>query len=398
MLLAAPAGYIGFEGQSQSSYQCYTNLVNILHIDPARRDLSRRFLGLPFRLYAHTPQWVPPMAFDAARMLDSRRNPFYQHSAAAFFLAEEGGRDVGRLAVLDNAHYNSYNATRTAFFYLFECEANPQAAHALFAAAGEWAKARGLTEIIGPKGFTALDGMGLLVRGFEHRPALGIPYNPPYYADLIAEAGFAPDGDTLSGRVDRNFQLSDKIHRAAQLVQKRIGLRVERFTSRAELRAFVPRLAGLYNAALEGTSGNTPLTPDEARSMAQQIIWFADPRLIKLIFKGDELAGFLFAYPDISAAIQRTGGRLWPLGWADLLTELRRTKCLNVNGMGVLPRFRGLGATALLFCELYDSVRAGGFEYADVVQIGAENVRMLNEIRGLEIDFNKTHRMFRRAC
>ncbi len=130
--------------------------------------------------------------------------------------------------------------------------------------------------------------------------------------------------------------------------------------------------------------------------MAQQILWFADPRLIKLIFKGDELAGFLFAYPDISAAIQRTKGYLWPLGWADLLAELRRTKCLNVNGMGILPRFRGLGATVLLFCELYDSVRAGGFDYADVVQIGAENVRMLNEIRELEIDFYKTHRIFRR--
>ena len=85
--------------------------------------------------------------------------------------------------------------------------------------------------------------------------------------------------------MDHSFTLSDKIRRAAQLVQKRYGLRVERFTSRAQLRAFVPRLEGLYNAALEGTSGNTPLTPDEARSMAQQIIWFADPRLIKLIYK-----------------------------------------------------------------------------------------------------------------
>ena len=369
--------------------------MNILQIDPSKRDLSRRFLRLPFRIYAHTPQWVPPMSFDAARILDSR-NPFYQHSAAAFFLANEDGRDVGRLAVLDNANYNTYNATRTAFFYLFECEPNSQAAFGLFAAAEEWARSRGLTEIIGPKGFTALDGMGLLVRGFEHRPALGIPYNPPYYMDLIAEAGFTPDGDTLSGKVDRSFVLSDKIRRAAQLVKKRIGLRVEHFTSRAELRAFVPRLEGLYNAALEGTTGNTPLTPEEARSMAQQIIWFADPRLIKLIFKDDELAGFLFAYPDVSAAIQRTKGRLWPLGWVDLLTELRRTKWLNVNGMGVLPRFRGLGATALLFCELYDSILAGSFDYADVVQIGAENVRMLNEIRGLEIDFHKTHRMFKR--
>lgn len=369
--------------------------MNILQIDPSNREHSRRFRRLPFRIYSQIPQWVPPMAVDADRLLD-HRHPFYQHSTAAFFLAIEDGRDVGRLAVLDNAHYNTYNATRTAFFYLFECEPQLQAAMGLFAAAVQWAKSRGLTEIIGPKGFTALDGMGLLVRGFEHRPALGIPYNPPYYMEFIEEAGFIPNGDTLSGRVNRTFELSDKIRRAAQLVKKRTGLRVEHFTSRASLRAFVPRLEGLYNAALEGTTGNTPLTSDEARSMAQQIIWFADPRLIKMIFKDDELAGFLFAYPDVSAAIQRTGGRLWPLGWVDLYTELRRTKWLNVNGMGVLPRFRGLGATALLFCELYDSIIAGNFDYAEVVQIGAENVRMLNEIRGLEIDFHKTHRMFKR--
>lgn len=110
--------------------------MNILQIDPSQRDLSRRFLRLPFRIYAHTPQWVPPMSFDAARILDSR-NPFYQHSAAAFFLANEDGRDVGRLAVLDNANYNTYNATRTAFFYLFECEPHSQAALGLLAAAEE---------------------------------------------------------------------------------------------------------------------------------------------------------------------------------------------------------------------------------------------------------------------
>ncbi len=154
--------------------QCYTFSMDILQIDPSNRNLSRRFLRLPFRLYAQTPQWVPPMAIDAARMLDNR-HPFYQHSTAAFFLATEDGRDVGRLTVLDNSHYNTYNSTRTAFFYLFECEQNSQAALGLFAAAGEWAGSRGLTEIIGPKGFTALDGMGLLVRGFRASPGPGDP-------------------------------------------------------------------------------------------------------------------------------------------------------------------------------------------------------------------------------
>ncbi len=131
--------------------------------------------------------------------------------------------------------------------------------------------------------------------------------------------------------------------------------------------------------------------------MADQILWFADPRLIKLIFKEDDLAGFLFAYPDISAAIQRTRGRLWPLGWADMLLELRRTKWFNVNGAGILPRYRGMGATALLFRELYDSFATGGFDFADIVQIGMGNERMQNELRSLNIDFFKTHRLYRRG-
>ena len=371
--------------------------MKILQIDTRRYVHVRRFLGLPFRLYAGTPQWVPPLEPDAKRMLDRRAHPFYRHSEAAFFLAEGGVRDIGRLAVLDNRHYNEYNHTRTAFFYLFECADDPEAAHALFEAGFAWARAHGLEEIGGPKGFTALDGMGLLVRGFEHRPAMGIPYNLPYYPALIEAAGFLPEGDTRSGYVDRSFRLSEKIALAARAVQERKGLRVLRFRTRADLRAFVPRLQAMYNSALEGTTGNVPLTADEARTMAEQILWFANPRLIKLILKDDELAGFLFAYPDISPALQRTRGRLWPLGWLDLLLEFRRSKFLNVNGAGILPKFRGLGATALLFSEMYASVIEGGFEAADVVQIGLENERMQNELRSLNIQFYKTHRMYKKV-
>ncbi|MBV5331403.1 N-acetyltransferase, partial [bacterium] len=110
-----------------------------------------------------------------------QRFPFYRHSYASFFVARESTRVIGRLAVLDNRHYNEYNKESTAFFYLFECENNPEAATGLFSAAFEWARSRGLTKILGPKGFTPLDGFGLLVKGFEHRPAFGLPYNPAYY-------------------------------------------------------------------------------------------------------------------------------------------------------------------------------------------------------------------------
>jgi len=369
--------------------------VNILRLDPNDKRQAGEFLGLPFVLYRDCPQWVPPLAHEASSQLDRRRHPFYRHSDAAFFLVRtDSGRAAGRIAVLDHRHFNEFNRERTAFFYLFECIEDSTAAKMLFDAAAQWARSRGLTRLWGPKGFTALDGMGLLVRGFEHRPALGIPYNFSYYQSLVEESGFRGTTDVVSGYFGRDAQLPEHIHRVAELVQRRRGLRILTFRSRRDLAQVVPRLQKLYNDSLAGTTGNSPLTDDEARAMADQILWLADPRLIKLIAKGDELVGFVFAYPDISAALQRTRGRLFPFGWIDLLLELRRTKWINLNGAGIVEKYRGLGGTAILFDEMAKSLRAGKFEHADIVQVGVENDKMQRELRDLGIDFYKMHRMF----
>lgn len=371
--------------------------MHVIEIDTNDRHQVRRFLRLPFDLYRSTPQWVPPLAADVARMLDRQRHPFYQHSDAAFFLAETSAGAVGRLAVLDNRHYNDFNHEKTAFFYLFECENQRDTAHALFGAAMVWAQARGLDSIQGPKGFTALDGMGLLVKGFEHRPALGIPYNLPYYPDLVEAAGFAGSGDVVSGYLSARSPFPERIHRLSETVQKRRGLRIARFRTRRDLRALAPRLGTLYNASLTGTTGNVPLTDDEIRTITNQMLLFADPKLIKIVMKDDDPIGYLFAYPDISAAVQRTQGRIYPFGWIDLLWELRRTKWVNVNGAAIIEKYRGLGGTAILFSEMYKSVVEGGFEHADLVQIGVSNENMQREMRDLGIDFYKTHRNYARA-
>ena len=355
------------------------------------------FLDLPFRLYRNIPQWVPPLEMDIRRMLNPRKHPFYKHSEAAFFLAQHDGQVTGRIAVLNNHNYNSFNHERTAFFYLFECEHERETAVGLFEASYDWARRRGLDRIVGPKGFTALDGLGLLVKGFEHRPAFGLPYNPAYYAGLVEAAGFEPGEELVSGYLSSQTQFPEKIHRASDIIQRRRGLRVARYQHRSDLRALLPKLQALYNDSLSGTSGNVPLTDDEVKTLADQLLWFADPKLIKIILKDDEPVGFLFAYPDISAALQRTGGRLFPFGWIRLLREMRRTKWVDINGAGIIEHYRGLGGTAILFSEMYKSVIEGGFEHADVVQIGVENGNMQRELRELGIDFYKSHRLYSRS-
>jgi hypothetical protein len=372
--------------------------MKIIKIDLSDQYRIQQFIDLPFRIYREIEQWVPPLVTDARNVLDPQKNPFFKHSVAAFFLAVTDDRSpVGRLAVLNNQNFNSYNHTQLAYFSLFESYNDLQIAKDLFEAAFDWARNQKLTSITGPKGFSALDGMGLLIKGFEHRPAFGIPYNPSYYPEIIEAVGFIPAGDIASGYLGADIQFPDKINRIAELVQQRRGLHIARFRTRGDLRALVMKLKDLYNGTLEGTTGNVPLTDEEAKAMSDQLIWFANPRLIKIIMKGEEPVGFLFAYPDISEAVQRTKGKIIPFGWIDLLLEMRRTKRININGAGILEQYRGLGGTAILFSEMFKSVAEGGYKHAEIVQIGVENDKMQRELRELGIDFYKTHRIYQRA-
>jgi len=379
--------------------------MHIIQLDLHNKKQVDDFLRLPFSVYKDIPQWVPPLQMDERLRLSPKRFPFYKHSQASFFLAYESEtHPIGRLAVLDNHRYNEYNKTKTAFFYLFECENNQEAATGLFNAGFDWARSRGLDKVSGPKGFTPLDGFGLLVKGFEHRPAFGLPYNPAYYIDLIEAQGFIKDGESVSGYLGTNLQFPLRIHDIADKIADRRGLRILRCATRNDLRALVKHLKELYNNSLGGTAGTVPLTDEEVDTMANQLIWLADPKLVKLVMKvedplqgKDKAIGFLLVYPDISAALQKTRGRLFPFGWLTLLFELRRTDWININGVGLLPEYRGSGGTAILYSEIFKSVSENPrYKHAEVVQIGVENENMQREMENFGVDFYKMHRTYQK--
>jgi len=383
--------------------------MHILQLDLNDKKQVDDFLRLPFTIYRDIPQWVPPLQMDERLRLSPKRFPFYKHSHAAFFLAykrstprsgsvDYGIRPMGRLAVLDNCRYNEFHKSRTAFFYLFECEDNLDAATALFDAAFAWARSRGLEKITGPKGVTPLDGFGLLVKGFRHRPAFGLPYNPAYYIDLIEAQGFVKEGESVSGYLGTKIQFPPRIHRLAERLAQRRGLHLLHCKTRKDLRSLIPKFKELYNNSLGGTEGTSPLTDEEMDALANQLIWLADAKLVKLVMKDDKAVGFLLAYPDVSRALQKTRGRLFPFGWLTLLLELRRTDWININGAGLLPEYRGSGGTAILYSEMFKSVAENPrYRHAEVVQIGLENENMQREMENFGIDFYKVHRTYFRA-
>src|SRR3546814_15824391 len=58
--------------------------------------LFRSFLRVPFRVHAGDPNWIPPLFFDRRRALDRRRNPYFEHAEAAYWIAERDGVAIGR--------------------------------------------------------------------------------------------------------------------------------------------------------------------------------------------------------------------------------------------------------------------------------------------------------------
>jgi hypothetical protein len=369
--------------------------MKITEINTENGNAVQEFIDFPKILYADCPQWVPMLEMDARAMMDRKKHPFYTTSDAAFFIARnEAAGIVGRMAIIENKPYNNRSGKQRAFFYLFDVINEPAVAKALFERGEGWAKARGLNEIFGPKGFAALNGLGMLTRGFEHRPAFGIPYNFDYYPELIEKLGFVKEREVLSGHLHRDQEIPEKIRIIAEKVQERFGLRVDTYRTRKDLKRMLPHIKDLYNGSLVGTSGNAPLTDEDVQAMARTILMVADPNIIKVLMKGEKAVGFLLAYPDVSAALQKTGGKLFPFGWIRILRELKRTTWININGAGIIDEYRGLGGTAVLFNEMGKSVKTGRYQHVDLVQIGVENEKMRRELSAFGIDFYKSHCMY----
>lgn len=371
-------------------------MISIEQVDTKDKASVRRFLRLPFRLYQGHQLWVPPILIDAAVKLNPEKHPFYEHSEAEFFLAIQEGEVVGRIALLVNNPYNKYHDKRQAQFYLFECIQDLSIAEALFQRAFEWAKKRNLDTIIGPKGFSALDGYGMLVDGYEHRPAMTMMnYNPPYYPEMMVSMGFAKEVDFVSCYLGADrFFLPERVHRIAERAARRSGLSVLRFRNKKEMRRWAPKIGKTYNQTFINNWEYYPLSDREIKFLTDNILGFADPKLIKIIVHGDDAVGFLFGFPDVSAAIQRNKGRIIPFGLFDLLLESKRTRWIALNGAGVLPEFHGRGGNALLYSEMEKTIREFDYLHADLTQVAETALQMRKDLENVGGVPYKNHRVF----
>ena len=374
-------------------------MLVIEKIDTENKKQVKRFVELPHRLYKDCPQWVPLLNIDAYTYLNRKKHPFHEHSDVEFFLAVLDGEDVGRIAAIENKPFNKCHDTKKADFYFFDSEDDSKVATALFNTVSDWAKRHGLDQIVGPKGMGPLDGYGILVFGHEHRNTMTmLNYNHAYYQNLVEEQGFEKEVDFVSCYLPADrFKIPERVERITQRVMQRGGLQIKHFKNKKELISWAPRIGEAYNKAFVNNWEYYPFTPREIDFVVDNIMTIADHRLIKIIVHGDEVVGFLFAFHDVSTAIQRSKGRLFPFGLIDILLELKRTNTVAVNGMGILPEFQGHGGNAILYSEMGHTLLGfKQFAHVEMTQVAETTEQMRADLKNLNGVEYKNHRVYRK--
>ena len=371
-------------------------MFTIEKVDLHNKNQVDEFVKFPFSLYTDVPQWVPPILADIRMMLNKEKHPYYEHSDADFIVARDNHQIVGRMGLLENKPYNRYHHKKQSSFYLFECVDDQAVVNEMFSYAFDWVKKRSLTTLLGPKGFSPFDGYGLLVEGFEHRQMMTMMnYNLPNYPKFLENIGFKKVVDWVSCYTCiKDFKMPEKVHAVARKVEERGFFKVQRFKNKGELKKWANRIGHAYNKTFINNWEYYPLTDREIKFILDNIMVVAVPDLIKIITHNDEVVGFLLAFPDISAALQRQKGALYPWSIVDYMLELKRTNWVSFNGVGILPEFQGRGGNALLFAEIEKTANQFHFTHGELTQIAETATQMRKDLINLGVKPYKNHRIY----
>jgi GNAT superfamily N-acetyltransferase len=361
----------------------------------------KQFIQFYYDLYRNHPYAVPFLYADEFATLSADKNPSFECCESKYFLAYKDGKIAGRVAAIINRRANERWNCHQVRFGWFDFIDDIDVSTALLKAVEDWGIEKGMNEIAGPLGFIDTDREGMLVEGFDQLSTMYINYNYPYYPQHMERMeGFQKDNDYLEMKVKVPEVVPEKFAKLTEMVKKRYGLRVHKFTRRELIEQnYGRRVFQLLNATYKDLYGFSQLSETQVDKLVNDYIKIADLNLVTAIMDGDKMVGFGITFPSFSRALQKTrDGRFLPFGWWHLLKILKwhKTPIVDLLLIGVLPEYRSKGANALIFDDLIRQFQAYGFEWAETGPQMETNEGVLSHWQYLESINHRRHRCYRK--
>jgi hypothetical protein len=316
----------------------------------------QEFIELPFRLHSSSPQWVPPLRLERHAFLSRRVNAYFRHADARLFVAERGGRVVGRISAQIDHHYNEFHRTRWGMFGFLELEDDPEVFAALLATAEEWLRARGIEHMVGPFDFSMNDEAGVLIEGFDREPMIRQPWHPPYVQRLCEDAGLTKAVDLLMWEIAISDRPSVRpaVFEIAHRARERHGMTVRHMTRRS-LRRDLDLFAEVYNAAWADNWGFVPYSKEDLDAYAIDLQLVFDEKWFMVAETRDgEVAGVAMSPLDVNQVLRRMQGSLLPTGWWHWVRRQQVIDRIRVGFLGVKPEYVHTGVAAMFYVEHFD--------------------------------------------
>ena len=353
-----------------------------------------RFIKLQWKIYKDNRYWVPPLIMDRKKILDTKKNPFYQHAEIEMFLAEEKGELVGRIAAIKNDLHNKTHNDKVGFFGFFECINNQAIANALFDAAKGWLKTKGFDTMRGPANPSSNDEWGMLLDGFDDEPRLLMTYNPKYYLDLCENYGFHKIKDLYAWKLETEKVLSsDKLRRVQEIAKKRSGLKI----TQLDMKNFdkeLEKVKFVYNKAWAPNWGFVPMTDAELDAMAKDLKPLVEPKLVLFGEIDNKLIGFALVMLDYNQIFKNMNGHLFPFNFLKLYTQKKKITWSRIITLGIIPEYQKRGLDAVFYWELVNRARELGIKLGEASWILEDN-EMMNRGAGEGVMNGELYKKYR---
>ena len=337
-------------------------------IRPIASKADRKaFVELAYQLNGDDPHWVPPLRQEALGLITPEKNGWFSHAKAQLFLAERGGRPVGRISAhidtlaLEMPAENGFGPG-TGFWGLLDAE-DEATTHALITTAENWLRAQGMTRALGPVSMSIWEEPGLLIQGHDHAPTIMMGHHKPHYQGWIERAGYLPAKQVMTYELDISVPFPPIVNRIIQSGEKnpRIVIREvnkRKFAQEAEI------ILAILNDAWSDNWGYVPLTQPEIDDVGKKLKPIVFNDLIRIAELDGEPVAFMITLPDLNEAIKPLGGNLFPFGWARLLWWLRkpRVRTMRVPLMGVVKRLQSSRMASQLAFMMIEYIRRASNE------------------------------------
>lgn len=360
-----------------------------------KRD-EKRFIKFQWVPYKGNPAWVPPLLLDRRKLMDRRKNPFYEHADVEFFLAERDGQAVGRIAAIINHNHNREHNENIGFFGFFETLNDRDVAFALFDTAVAWLRERGVNAVRGPASPSVNDEYGMLIEGFDRPPAILMSYNPPYYPKLVEAYGFTKIKDLYSWYLEKQKVFTDRLVRVSEAAKQRQGL-VFRTINMKDFDNEVKMVHEIYSRGWMKNWGEVPLTDAEFAYMAKDLKPVVDPRFVIIAESKGKAVGFGLTLPDYNVILRKNKhGWLLP-ALVRMLLFRKRVDNSRIIILGVLPEYLNSGIGGILFYETARAITNAGIDHGEASWVLEDNVMMNRGAHLLNGEIIKKHRLYQLA-